>query len=90
MDQLINKRVLLCVTGGIAAYKSAELVRLFKNSGSDVRVLMTKSAQEFITPLTMQALSGNPIHSDLLDPGAEAAMGHIESVSYTHLTLPTR
>ena len=68
MDQLINKRVLLCVTGGIAAYKSAELVRLFKNSGSDVRVLMTKSAQEFITPLTMQALSGNPIHSDLLDP----------------------
>ena len=53
MDQLINKRVLLCVTGGIAAYKSAELVRLFKNSGSDVRVLMTKSAQEFITPLTM-------------------------------------
>ena len=68
MDQLINKRVLLCVTGGIAAYKSAELVRLFKNSGSDVRVLMTKSAQEFITPLTMQALSGNPIYYDLLDP----------------------
>ena len=86
MDQLINKRVLLCVTGGIAAYKSAELVRLFKNSGSDVRVLMTKSAQEFITPLTMQALSGNSIHSDLLDPGAEAAMGHIElAMSIIHI-----
>ena len=87
MDQLINKRVLLCVTGGIAAYKSAELVRLFKNSGSDVRVLMTKSAQEFITPLTMQALSGNPIHSDLLDPGAEAAMGHIELARWSDIIV---
>ena len=87
MDQLINKRVLLCVTGGIAAYKSAELVRLFKNSGSDVRVLMTKSAQEFITPLTMQALSGNSIHSDLLDPGAEAAMGHIELARWSDIIV---
>ena len=78
MNQLANKQILLCVTGGIAAYKAAELIRLFKSSGSNVRVLMTEAAKEFITPLTMQALSGNEVHSDLLDPKAESAMGHIE------------
>ena len=80
MEQLANRQILLCVTGGIAAYKAAELIRLFKSSGSEVRVLMTKAAKEFITPLTMQALSGNEIHSDLLDTNAESAMGHILSL----------
>jgi phosphopantothenoylcysteine decarboxylase/phosphopantothenate--cysteine ligase len=78
MQQLANKRILLGVTGGIAAYKSAELARQLKKAGADVRVVMTAAACEFITPLTLQALSGNPVHTALLDPGAEAAMGHIE------------
>ena len=66
MEQLANRQILLCVTGGIAAYKAAELIRLFKSSGSEVRVLMTNAAKEFITPLTMQALSGNEVHSSSL------------------------
>ncbi len=78
MDSLINKNILLGVTGGIAAYKAAEIVRHLKKSGSSVRVVMTKSAEEFITPLTLQALSGNRVSRDLLDAEAEAAMGHIE------------
>ena len=78
MSKLANKNILLCVTGGIAAYKAAELVRLFKTSNAFVKVLMTKGAQEFITPLTMQALSGEKVHTDLLSTEAEAAMGHIE------------
>lgn len=78
MTALHNKRILLGISGGIAAYKSAELVRRLKDLGADVRVVMTKGAEAFITPMTMQALSGNPVHTDLLDPAAEAAMGHIE------------
>ena len=78
MHSLINKNILLGVTGGIAAYKAAEIVRHLKKSGSSVRVVMTKSAEEFITPLTLQALSGNRVSRDLLDAEAEAAMGHIE------------
>ena len=78
MDSLINKNILLGVTGGIAAYKAAEIVRHLKKSGSSVRVVMTKSAEEFITPLTLQALSGNRVSRELLDAEAEAAMGHIE------------
>ncbi len=78
MSSLTNKRILLGVTGGIAAYKSAELVRRLKERGADVRVVMTEAARQFMTPLTFQALSGNPVHTDLLDPAAEAAMGHIE------------
>lgn len=76
--KLQGKKVLLGITGGIAAYKSAELCRNLKKAGVEVRVVMTKGAQAFITPLTLQALSGNPVHHDLLDPAAEAAMGHIE------------
>lgn len=76
--KLQGKKVLLGITGGIAAYKSAELCRNLKKAGAEVRVVMTKGAQAFITPLTLQALSGNPVHHDLLDPTAEAAMGHIE------------
>jgi len=87
MKQLANKHILLCVTGGIAAYKAAEIIRLFKTSGANVRVLMTEAAQEFITPLTMQALSGNQVHTDLLDTKAEAAMGHIELAKWSDIIL---
>jgi len=78
MNYLSGKHILLGVTGGIAAYKSAELVRQLREQGAEVRVVMTAAATEFITPLTLQALSGNPVHTDLLDTDAEAAMGHIE------------
>ena len=74
---LKNKKIILGITGGIAAYKCAELVRRLKERGADVRVVMTNGAKQFITPLTMQAVSGNPIGDSLLDPSAEAAMGHI-------------
>jgi len=78
LKSLTNKNILLGVTGGIAAYKSAEIVRHLKKSGASVRVVMTRSAEEFITPLTLQALSGNRVSTELLDAEAEAAMGHIE------------
>ena len=78
MSFLFGKNILLGISGGIAAYKSAELVRLFSKKGAKVRVCMTASAQQFITPLTMQALSGHQVHTDLLDPQAELGMGHIE------------
>ena len=84
---LHNKNILLCVCGGIAAYKSAELLRRLQDVGADVRVLMTEAAKEFITPLTFQALSGHPVHTDLLDPEAEAAMGHIELARWADLIL---
>jgi phosphopantothenoylcysteine decarboxylase/phosphopantothenate--cysteine ligase len=77
-QRLSGKKILLGVTGGIAAYKSAQLCRELKKEGAIVRVVMTAGAQEFITPLTMQALSGNPVHTQLLDTQAEAGMGHIE------------
>ena len=82
-----NTNVLLCVTGGIAAYKSAEIIRLFKKDGADVRVVMTESAKEFITPLTLQAVSGNEIHDSLLDIKAESAMGHIELAKWADIIL---
>lgn len=75
---LTNKQVVLGITGGIAAYKSADLARRLREVGAEVRVVMTQAAKEFITPLTMQAVSGNPVHDDLFDLKAEAAMGHIE------------
>lgn len=74
---LKNKKIIVALTGSIAAYKAAELVRLIKKSEAEVRIIMTDAAKEFITPITMQALSGHPIHSNLLDTEAEAAMGHI-------------
>lgn len=82
-----NKNILLCVTGGIAAYKAAEIIRLFKKDGGDVRVIMTESAKEFITPLTLQAVSGNEIHDSLLDLKAESAMGHIELAKWADIIL---
>ena len=75
---LANKRILLGVTGSIAAYKSADLVRRLRDAGAIVRVAMTENAARFITPLTMQAVSGFPVHDQLFDLNAEAAMGHIE------------
>ena len=78
LKSLANKNILLGVSGGIAAYKSAEIVRHLRKAGALVRVVMTKSAEEFITPLTLQALSGNRVSTELLDVEAEAAMGHIE------------
>ncbi len=87
MNRLTNKRILLGVTGGIAAYKSAELTRRLQDEGADVRVVMTPSAQEFITPLTMQALSGHPVHLDLLDTETESVMGHIELARWADIVL---
>ncbi|GGN00220.1 bifunctional phosphopantothenoylcysteine decarboxylase/phosphopantothenate--cysteine ligase CoaBC [Shewanella xiamenensis] len=84
---LITKNVLLGIGGGIAAYKSADLVRRLKERGFDVRVVMSQSAIEFITPLTLQALSGHPVSSSLLDPAAEAAMGHIELARWADLVI---
>jgi phosphopantothenoylcysteine decarboxylase/phosphopantothenate--cysteine ligase len=82
-----HKNIILAVTGGIAAYKSAILVRRLKDFGFDVRVVMTQGAQAFITPLTFQALSGNPVHTELLNPEAEAGMGHIELARWADLIL---
>ncbi|MDX1490979.1 MAG: bifunctional phosphopantothenoylcysteine decarboxylase/phosphopantothenate--cysteine ligase CoaBC [Pseudohongiellaceae bacterium] len=87
MKSLSAKRVLLGITGGIAAYKCAELTRLLVKSGAEVRVVMTPAATEFITPLTMQALSGNRVHTTLLDADAEAGMGHIELARWADLIL---
>lgn len=87
MLSLTNKRILLGITGGIAAYKCAELIRLLTKAGAEVRVAMTRAATEFITPLTMQALSGQRVHLDLLDSDAEAAMGHIELARWADLVL---
>lgn len=77
MGHLHNRNIIIGVTGGIAAYKAAELIRLFKREGAAVRVIMSRGAQSFITPLTLQALSGLPVHTDLLDETAEMGMGHI-------------
>jgi phosphopantothenoylcysteine decarboxylase/phosphopantothenate--cysteine ligase len=87
MPPLANKRILLGVTGGIAAYKSAEIIRRLQDAGANVRVVMTHAATQFITPLTMQALSGNPVHLELLDTDAEAAMGHIELARWADVIL---
>ena len=81
------KNILLGITGGIAAYKSASFARLMIKNGYDVRVIMTASAQAFITPLTLQALTGNPVHIDLLDETAELGMGHIELAKWADLLI---
>jgi len=84
---LTGKKILLGVCGGIAAYKSAELTRRLMDQGAEVRIVMTASAKQFITPLTMQAVSGHVIYDDLLDPQAEAGMGHIELAKWADLIL---
>jgi phosphopantothenoylcysteine decarboxylase / phosphopantothenate---cysteine ligase len=82
-----NKHVLLAVCGGIAAYKSAELVRLLRKQGAEVRVVMTQSAKAFVSSLTFQALSGNPVHSELLDVDEENAMGHINLARWADIVV---
>ena len=87
MGHLRQRRILVAIAGGIAAYKGAELVRLLKKQGADVRVILSRGAREFITPLTMQALSGEPVHTELLDESAEAGMGHIELARWADLLV---
>jgi len=87
MTELSGKHIVLGVSGGIAAYKSPELVRRLRDQGAEVRVVMTPAAKAFITPLTLQAVSGYPVADDLLDPAAEAAMGHIELGKWADLVL---
>jgi phosphopantothenoylcysteine decarboxylase/phosphopantothenate--cysteine ligase len=84
---LNGKNILLGITGGIAAYKTAELVRLLKKAKANVRVVMTRAAQEFVTPLTLQSLSGEPVRTELMDPDQESAMGHIELARWADVIL---
>ncbi|WP_428773721.1 bifunctional phosphopantothenoylcysteine decarboxylase/phosphopantothenate--cysteine ligase CoaBC [Vibrio sp.] len=87
MQTLAGKNILLGISGGIAAYKCAELTRRLIERGAQVQVVMTDAAKEFITPLTMQAVSGRPVSVSLLDPAAEASMGHIELAKWADLVL---
>lgn len=87
MQTLAGKKILLGISGGIAAYKCAELTRRFIERGAEVRVVMTLAAKEFITPLTMQAVSGHPVADSLLDPAAESSMGHIELAKWADMVL---
>jgi phosphopantothenoylcysteine decarboxylase / phosphopantothenate---cysteine ligase len=82
-----KRKIILGVTGGIAAYKAALLVRVLRTAGAEVRVVMTPSAQAFVTPLTFQALSGSPVYTELLDAQAEAAMDHISLARWADLVL---
>lgn len=87
MMGLTGKHIVLGVSGGIAAYKAPELVRRLRDRGAEVRVVMTEAAKAFITPLSLQAVSGYPVSDDLLDPAAEAAMGHIELGKWADLVI---
>ncbi len=87
MDLTLKKKILLGVTGGIAAYKSAELIRLLVRAGSEVRVVMTPSAREFVQPMTYQALSGHRVYTDLFDAEADSAMDHIELARWAELIV---
>jgi len=87
MTGLSGKRIVLGVSGGIAAYKAPELVRRLRDTGAEVRVVMTEAAKAFITPLSLQAVSGYPVSDSLLDPAAEAAMGHIELGKWAELVI---
>lgn len=87
VDPLEKKHILLGVSGSIAAYKAADLVRRLREAGAEVRIVITASGQGFVTPLTFQALSGKPVHTDLMDPAQEAAMGHIDLARWADLLL---
>src|ERR1700728_3880467 len=82
-----GKRILLGVTGGIAAYKSPDLVRRLRERGAEVQVVMTEAARQFVTPTTFQAVSGRSVRTDLWDAAAEAAMGHIELARWADVVL---
>ena len=85
--KLTGKRFVIGITGGIAAYKTIELIRLLRKAGAEVRVVLTPAAAEFVTPLTLQAISGNLVSQSLLDPHAEFAMGHIELAKWANAVL---
>lgn len=87
MSNLAQKRILLGITGGIAAYKSIELIRLLTKAGADVQVVLTEGAKAFVTEMTLQAISGHSVRSTLLDPNAEAGMGHIELAKWADLIV---
>lgn len=87
MENLQNKNIVIGITGGIAAYKTIELIRLLKKSQANVRVVLTPAAKAFVTPLTLQAISGNHVAESLLDPSAELAMGHIELAKWADLVV---
>jgi len=87
MGTLTNKRILLGITGGIAAYKSADLARRLRDAGAEVRAVMTRSAQDFITPLTMQAVSGNPVHMEMVSAESKTGMEHIELARWADAVL---
>ena len=87
LERLSNKRIVLGVTGSIAAYKAGEVIRRLRDHGAEVRVVMTRAATEFVTPLTFQALSGQPVHEHLLDTRAEAGMGHIQLARWADAIL---
>ncbi|QMV12938.1 bifunctional phosphopantothenoylcysteine decarboxylase/phosphopantothenate--cysteine ligase CoaBC [Vibrio spartinae] len=87
MQTLAGKKILLGISGGIAAYKCAELTRRLIEHGAEIRVVMTDAAKAFITPLTMQAVSGHPVSDSLLDPAAERSMGHIELAKWADLIV---
>lgn len=84
---LVNKHILLGISGGIAAYKSPELVRQLKKMGAEVHVVMTDSAKYFVSELALQAVSGNRVSHDLFDPSAELSMGHIELAKWADLVM---
>ncbi|MCC6173182.1 MAG: bifunctional phosphopantothenoylcysteine decarboxylase/phosphopantothenate--cysteine ligase CoaBC, partial [Gammaproteobacteria bacterium] len=87
MGSLSGKKIVLGVTGGIAAYKSPDLVRRLREQGAEVQVVMTAGARQFVTPITFQAVSGREVRDELWDPAGEAAMGHIELARWADLVL---
>ncbi|WCN07894.1 bifunctional phosphopantothenoylcysteine decarboxylase/phosphopantothenate--cysteine ligase CoaBC [Marinomonas mediterranea] len=87
MARLTGKHILVGITGGIAAYKSIQLIRLLKKEAAEVQVVLTDGAKAFVTEMTLQAISGNPVRSTLLDPQAELGMGHIELAKWADLIL---
>ena len=97
MKNLLNKKVLFIICGGISAYKSLETIRLFKKCGAEIKTVLTASAKEFVTPLSITALSKGKVYSELFSVENENEMDHISlsrwadviAVSYTHLMLPT-
>ncbi|MFD1383409.1 bifunctional phosphopantothenoylcysteine decarboxylase/phosphopantothenate--cysteine ligase CoaBC [Rhodanobacter aciditrophus] len=87
MSSLVNKRILVGITGGIAAYKTIELIRLLSKAGADIQVVLTEGGKAFVTEMTLQAVSGHPVRSSLLDPEAEQGMGHIELAKWADLIM---
>ena len=87
MTALANKKVIVGISGGIAAYKSIDLVRQLKDAGAEVRVILTRGAAQFVTPLSLQSVADNPVHQELMDPAAEQVMSHIELARWADLIV---